>query len=187
MAAGGQVGVDRELARRVSRSSSSRRISAFANGSSARSASGSPLNSASAWRAVSPGAPFAVAASATSRSSRWTSTQLAVDPQLVRAPAGEDLRAAVGAERLAQPPDVVLDHLRGARRGRLAPQALDQPVGRDGPVRLQPEHRQDRALLRSAELERKVVEARLDVSEEPDLHEAGSHALIVQRPGLLVV
>ena len=113
--------------------------------------------------------------------------QFAVDPQLVRTPLGEDLRATVGTECRAQPPDVVLDHLRGARRRRLAPQSLDQPVGRDGPVRLQPEHRQDRALLRSAQLERKVAEARLNRSEEPNLHEAGSHALIVQRPGLLVV
>ena len=77
--------------------------------------------------------------------------QLAIDLELVRAPAGEDLHTAVVGEHLAQPPDVVLHHLGRARRGLLAPETFDQPVSRDRPVGLQTEHRQHGALLRSAE------------------------------------
>ena len=96
--------------------------------------------------------------------------QLAIDPQLVRAPARHDLRAAVGGDHLAQSQDVVLDHLGRARRRLLAPQPFDQPVGRDEVIGLESEHRQHGALLRAAELERTVVDARFQVSEEPDLH-----------------
>ena len=104
-----------------------------ANGSSATSASGSPRNSASACARRVPrlAVSAARAASATSRSRRQRVDQLAVDPQLVRAPARDDLGAAVVGQHLAQPPDVVLDHLGRARRRLLAPQALDQPVGGD--------------------------------------------------------
>ena len=55
---------------------------------------------------------------------------LAVDPQLVRAPARDDLRSAPGGQRAAQPPDVVLHHLGSARRRVVSPQALDQPIRR---------------------------------------------------------
>ena len=46
---------------------------------------------------------------------------LAVDPQLIRAPARDDHGAAVVVQQLAQPPDVVLDHLGGAGRGLSSP------------------------------------------------------------------
>ena len=167
VAAGGQVGVDRQLGGGQPQLFQPADLG-DANGSSATSASGSPRNSASAWRAASPFG--ARAASATSRSSRQHIDQLAVDLQLVRAPAGDDLRAAVVGQHLAQPPDVVLDHLGRAGRRLLAPQTLDQPVRGDGPVGLQPEHRQDRALLGPAECDRAVVDGGLEVAEEPDLH-----------------
>jgi hypothetical protein len=95
---------------------------------------------------------------------------LPIDPQLVAAPVGQDLRAAAVGERLAQPPDVVLHHLGGALRRLLAPQSLDQPVGGDGAIGLEPQHRQDRPLLRSAEGHRMVVDAGLEVSKDADLH-----------------
>jgi hypothetical protein len=95
---------------------------------------------------------------------------LAIDPQLVRAAVRDDLRAAVGGQRLAQPQHVVLDHLGRAGRRLLAPQTLDQPLSRDRPVRLEPEHRQHRALLRAAEGDRVVVHGRLQGSEDADLH-----------------
>ena len=96
--------------------------------------------------------------------------ELAIDPQLVRAPARHDLRAAVAGQQLLQPPDVVLDHLRRARRRLLSPQPLDQPVGRDRPVGLEPEHRQDGALLRPAERDRAVVDAGLEMSKDAEPH-----------------
>ena len=96
--------------------------------------------------------------------------QLAVDPQLIPAPVREDLHPAAVGERLAQPPDVVLHHLGRALGRLLPPQPLDQPIGRDRPVGLEPEHRQHRPLLRSAECDRLVVDAGLEVSKDADLH-----------------
>ena len=58
----------------------------------------------------------------------------------------------------------------GARRRLLAPEPVDQPVGRDRAVGLEPEHRQHRALLRSAERDRAVVDAGLEVAEDAELH-----------------
>ena len=92
-------------------------------------------DSARAWRAASPDAPRV--ASPTSRSKRSASISVPVDLQLVAAPARDDLGVAAVGEHLAQPPDVVLDHLARARRRLLTPQALDQPVRADEPVGLQ--------------------------------------------------
>jgi hypothetical protein len=105
--------------------------------------------------------------------------ELAVDQQLVRAPTRDDLRAAVGSHDLAQAPDVVLDHLRGARRRFLTPEPFDQALGGDEPVRFQAEHGQHCALLRSAERDRMVVDTRFEVSEEADPHAAAGVVLNV--------
>jgi hypothetical protein len=102
--------------------------------------------------------------------------ELGIDPQLIAAPAREDLRAPLLRHHPAQTPDVVLDHLGRARRRLLAPQTLDQPVGRDGAIRLQPEHRENRALLGPAKGDRAVVDDGLEMSEHADLHAA---ALVV--------
>ena len=98
--------------------------------------------------------------------------QLAVDPQLVAAPARDDLRSALAGQRAAQPPDVVLHHLGRARRRLVAPQALDQPVRRHRSVGLEPEHRQHRALLRPADRDGLVVDAGLERPEDADVHGA---------------
>jgi hypothetical protein len=92
--------------------------------------------------------------------------KLGVDPQLVGPSARDDVGAGVLAQQLAQPPDVVLQHLGGARRRLAFPQPFDQPVGRDRAVRLEAEHRQYRALLRSTERDRTVVDAGLDVAKD---------------------
>jgi hypothetical protein len=89
--------------------------------------------------------------------------------QLVAAAAGQDLRH-VAAEQLAQLRDVELHHLRCARRRLLAPQPLDQAIGRDRRVGPQRQHRQHRALLGGAQRDGPSVDAGLDQSEEPDFH-----------------
>ena len=69
--------------------------------------------------------------------------------QVARLPGRDPLLA----EHLPEPRDVHLERLlRGLRRSVL-PQAVGQPVGRDDAVRVEEEHRQERALLRPAEIE----------------------------------
>jgi hypothetical protein len=102
--------------------------------------------------------------------------QLRIDAQLVAASMRQDRRAAVLRQRVAEPPDVVLDHLAGARGWLIAPQALGQAIRGDRTVRLEPEHREDGALLGAAEHDRPVVDRDLQVPEDADLHEA---ALVV--------
>ena len=65
------------------------------------------------------------------------------------------------AELLAQPRDVDLELLRGRRRRRLAPQLVDQPIGRDDLVGVQQQDREQRALLhrRRARSERSSLDA----------------------------
>ena len=62
--------------------------------------------------------------------------------------------------------------LRGARRWLLTPQPLDQPVGRDRTIRLEPQHRQHGALLRAAERDVVAVHAGLDGSKDAEPHAA---------------
>ena len=96
---------------------------------------------------------------------------MAPDTQLVPAAARGD-RAVVGAagHRLAQVRDVQLHELR--RRGRrvIAPQTVDQTLHRDGRAGLQREHGQQRALLRTAEGDRRLVRDHLDGSEQMHVH-----------------
>ena len=127
------------------------------------SASGSPRNSARAWRAASPDAAARRLADQPLEAQRVD--QVAVDLQLVAAPARDDLGVAAAGEQLAQPPHVVLDHLARARRRLLTPQALDQPVCGDEPVGLEAEHRQDRPLFRTAQRDGALISACLDGSQ----------------------
>ncbi len=98
--------------------------------------------------------------------------ELAVDPQLIPTLAREELGAAVPAQHAAQSPDVVVDHARGARRWPLTPQPLDQPIGRHRTIRLEPQHRQNGALLRVAKRDGAAANASLDGSKDAEPHTA---------------
>ena len=77
---------------------------------------------------------------------------IGVEPQLVSAPARDDLRAATGGrQHLAQLRHVVLHHLVGARRMPVAPEGVDQAVARHRRVDVQREHGQQRPLLGRAQ------------------------------------
>jgi hypothetical protein len=89
--------------------------------------------------------------------------------QLVASVAGDDLRA-VAVEQLAQLRDVELDQLGGTGRRSLAPQTLDQAVGRHCAPDLEREHREDRALLARSDRNRPVVEAHLDRPKQEQIH-----------------
>jgi hypothetical protein len=80
-------------------------------------------------------------------------------------------RSAIRLERLAQVRDVHLQRRRRARRGVIAPQAVDQSIGGDGPVQVEEQHRQHRPLLRPAERDRQPVLERLEHPEHPELHD----------------
>ena len=108
--------------------------------------------------------------------------ELAVDPQLIPTPTRDDLRPADPGQRPAQSPDVVLDHVRGARRWLRTPQPLDQPVGRHRTIRLEPQHRQNGALLRVAERDGVAVNAGLDGSKDAEPHAAPVFGVARARP-----
>jgi hypothetical protein len=57
-----------------------------------------------------------------------------------------------------------------AWRRRLGPQPVDQPIARNGPVRIQQKDRKDSALLRAAESELTTVHPRLERTEDRELH-----------------
>ena len=74
------------------------------------------------------------------------------DPELIAPSVGDDARpAVVGAKCLAQPRDVELDVLGGARRRAAGPQAIDQLLGAHRPVRAQRKHGKHSPLLASSE------------------------------------
>ena len=50
------------------------------------------------------------------------------------------------------------------------PEPVDQPVARDGLVRVEEKHREQRALLWPAERQLTAVAPRLDATEKPELH-----------------
>src|SRR5258706_10630933 len=77
---------------------------------------------------------------------------------------------AVSAESLAQLRDVHLQRLAGGRRRLVPPQRVDQPLARDGAVRLEQEPREQRALLLPAQLERAPVVDHLERAEETEVH-----------------
>ena len=82
--------------------------------------------------------------------------------------AGRPPRYATVSERLAQPRDVVVERVGGGRWRALSPDAVDQPVARDGGVRVQQQDREERALLGPAQ--RQVLTVSLD-RERPEYRE----------------
>ena len=74
------------------------------------------------------------------------------------------------AELAAQAGDVHMDALGDRGRWRLAPQVVDQALGRDDLARVQQEQREQRALLRSAEHQRASVLDHLERAKEPEIH-----------------
>ena len=93
------------------------------------------------------------------------------EPQLVAAPARDDLRAvAARRQRLAQLRDVHLHHLGRRRRRLLAPQPVDQTLGRDRRALVEREHRQQRARLARADGDRPPVDAGLHGSQHAKVH-----------------
>ena len=77
--------------------------------------------------------------------------------------------------------DVELDHLRRGRRRLLAPQALDQRVGRDRAAGPQGEHREHRPLLAGAQLDGAVTEPKLDRTQKPQIHRERTLRLVDRR------
>ena len=162
--------------RAARRCSSRRAAAAWAKGSKARSASGGPRQSASPGRGRRGGGRVA----ARHRPARPLDQRLeAVQVELV----GRQLEHVAGRprhqpaavrcrrpEQLPQPRDVDLDDLGGGGRRRLAPEAVDQPVGRDDLVAVQEQERQQGALLGAAQGERPPIGARLQRSKDQELH-----------------
>ena len=93
------------------------------------------------------------------------------EPQLVPVPAREDLLAVAGrGQRLAQLRHMELHELRGRRRRPLAPQRVDQAIGRDGRAGMERQHRQQRPRLARANSDRPLIDAGLHGSQESDVH-----------------
>ena len=98
-----------------------------------------------------------------------------LDPEHIPGTAGREglsVRAArsLRLEEPAQRRHVPLQGLDCRRRRPLAPELVDQPVARDGLVRLQEEDREERALLPRAERDEAVAVANLDRPEDPEVH-----------------
>jgi hypothetical protein len=60
---------------------------------------------------------------------------------------------------------VDLHHLARALRCAVAPQLVDEPLGRDDPARIEEQQRQQRSLLGAAERDRAIALARLQRAE----------------------
>ena len=105
--------------------------------------------------------------------------QLAVaEPQLVTAPARDDLGAvATVGERLAQLRDVQLHHLGRRRRRLVTPEPPDEPIRRDRRARVQRQQRQQRPWLPRADEHRLAAGAGLHGSENADVHIAAQRSL----------
>ncbi len=131
---------------------SSRRISAAANGSSATSASASPRHSASASRGAT------VLEQALGQHARRPSPSAAAAAHSRARGSRSARRSPSSSRRSCETYSCTI--LAALGGGSLAPQPLDQPVGRDRPTGLQREHRQHRPLLGSAERQRSGRRAR---------------------------
>ena len=75
-----------------------------------------------------------------------------------------------GPQQPPQPRDVHLDDLPGRRRRLLAPEAVGQPVRRDGLVAVQQQQGEQRALLWPAQGEGALTDARLERPKDQELH-----------------
>jgi hypothetical protein len=74
-----------------------------------------------------------------------------------------------GAEQLPQLRDEILQRRGGGAWRVLAPECVDQPIGRDDPASLEQEEHEERALLLTPELEWTSVVQRLERAENPKL------------------
>ena len=83
---------------------------------------------------------------------------------------GRDRVNTVSGQRLSQLGDVDVDRLSGRRRGRLAPELVDQALARDELVRMQEQDRQDEPLLQPAQRDRLALVDHLERPEDPVLH-----------------
>ena len=95
---------------------------------------------------------------------------LRVDGQDV---AGRSRHDALGAQCLAQRGDAVAERGRGRRGRRVAPELVEQPVGRDDLVDAEEQHRQQRPLFVAAERDdgAKVIE-RFERAQDPELRDS---------------
>ena len=87
---------------------------------------------------------------------------------VTRCPGHDD----VGAERAAEMRDVHLQRLAGGLRRSVAPQLVDEPLGRDHLVAVQEEKRQQRPLLRRLDGNRAACADDLQRAKYPEFHPA---------------
>ena len=96
----------------------------------------------------------------------------AVDVELPRADrqqiAGAPRLDAIATELLPQPVDVDLQRAVSARRRFVPPDEVDRALGRYDLVRMQDQEREQRALLRSAQLHETTIDLGLEGSEQPE-------------------
>ena len=74
------------------------------------------------------------------------------------------------ADQLAQPRDVHLKSLRCGLRRVVLPEGVDQPIPRDDVVRVEEQHREQGALLGTAEIDGLPIGMHLQRAEDPELH-----------------
>ena len=112
---------------------------------------------------------------------------LVLDPQQVRARPGQHQLIPGGIpQRLAQPGDVHLQGVLRARGKMLPPQLVSQNIAGDGLVRPEHEHRQQRPLLRPADLDGPPVGVDPERPEKPvfDHCHTTPHATVKHGSGL---
>ncbi len=95
-----------------------------------------------------------------------------IDVEQVAGRTGEDDAVPQWRDGPPELRDEPLERLGGGRRRRLAPEGVDQRVGRDDLVGPQSENGQQRALPPAAELQHTAVRRQLEQAEKPDLHRA---------------
>jgi len=78
------------------------------------------------------------------------------------------------ADLLAEMGDITLEHCLCARRRLLAPELVDEAVGRDNFVSVQEEHGEHGSLLWAAERQRPSFRPSLDRAEDPKLHHSSA-------------
>ena len=162
----------------VSRSASRRAASVSAHGSSATSASAGPRQSASASRSIAARAPGSCPAdSLSSRSKRRAST--ASGSPRARTRAAASARARVRASCAAARPRSAAS--RQPRRRVLAPQLVDEAVGRHDLARPQQHRRQQHTLLPPRQRDRATLDPHLHRPEEEELHLGGCNTLYEAR------
>ena len=120
-------------------------------------------------------------AAARSASKRPASISRGSDLELVACRPGQK---PVTADQLAEPRDVDLHGRRGGRWGPLAPERVDQLVGRDDLVRPQEQRRQEGALLAGAERDRLAVLDGFERSQKQELDHHGRLSRVDPEPSI---